>query len=90
MALTNSQYDTIMRGYDRRQYENYRSNAPGPTRFMKRFHGSERFRRAMSACSVRQAETTFGRRARRSEDTPSGTTYLVRNGTASEKCRLSR
>ena len=24
MALTNSQYDTIMRGYDRRQYENYR------------------------------------------------------------------
>lgn len=55
MALTNSQYDTIMRGYDRRQYENYRRQCAGPTRSTKSFLGSERFRKlCLPAASARR------------------------------------
>ena len=59
MALTNSQYDTIMRGYDRRQYENYRRQCARTDEIYKKFPRIREIQEAMSACSIRQAERLF-------------------------------
>ena len=49
MALTNSQYDTIMRGYDRRQYENYRRQCARTDEIYKKFPRIREIQEAMSA-----------------------------------------
>ena len=54
MALTNSQYDTIMRGYDRRQYENYRRQCARTDEIYEKFPRIREIQEAMSACSIRQ------------------------------------
>ena len=59
MALTNSQYDTIMRGYDRRQYENYRRQCARTDEIYEKFPRIREIQEAMSACSIRQAERLF-------------------------------
>ena len=59
MALTNSQYDTIMRGYDRRQYENYRRQCARTDEIYEKFPRIREIQEAMSACRIRQAERLF-------------------------------
>lgn len=56
MALTNSQYDSIMRSMTADNMRITGSNVPGLMRFMRRFHGSGRFRRPCLPAAVRQAE----------------------------------
>lgn len=56
MALTNSQYDSIMREYDRRQYENYRQQCARIDEIYEKIPRIREIQEAMSSCSVRQAE----------------------------------
>lgn len=56
MALTNSQYDSIMREYDRRQYENYRQQCARIDEIYEKIPRIREIQETMSSCSVRQAE----------------------------------
>ncbi|MCC8140052.1 MAG: ATP-binding protein [Lachnospiraceae bacterium] len=59
MPLSNSQYDAIMRGYDRRQYEHYREQLARIDEIYARFPRVREIQEEVSACSVRQAEQLF-------------------------------
>ena len=54
MALTNSQYDTIMRGYDRRQYENYRRQCARTDEIYEKFPRIREIQEALPAASARR------------------------------------
>ena len=56
MALTNSQYDSIMREYDLRQYENYRQQCARIDEIYEKIPRIREIQETMSSCSVRQAE----------------------------------
>lgn len=91
MALTNSQYDTIMRGYDRRQYENYRRQCARTDEIYEKFPRIREIQEAMSACSIRQAERLFDEEPDALEILRSGTVLPAgRKRTDPEKSRLSR
>lgn len=59
MPLTNSQYDSIMRGYDRRQYRNYRLQCARTDEVYEQIPRVREVDEQISACSVRQAERMF-------------------------------
>lgn len=59
MALTNKQYDAIMRGYDRRQYQNYRKQCARVDEVYQRIPRVQEIEENISACSVRQAEKMY-------------------------------
>lgn len=59
MALTNKQYDAIMRGYDRRQYQNYRKQCARVDEVYQRIPRVQEIEESISACSVRQAEKMY-------------------------------
>lgn len=59
MALTNSQYDTIMRGYDRRQYENYRRQCARTDEIYEKFPRIREIQEAMVCLQHPPGGTTF-------------------------------
>jgi DNA replication protein DnaC len=59
MALTNKQYDAIMRGYDRRQYQNYRMQCARIDEIYEKIPRIREIEESISSCSVRQAEKMF-------------------------------
>ena len=56
MPLTNKQYDTIMREYDRRQYQNYRLQCTRIDQIYEQIPRIREIDSEISACSLRQAE----------------------------------
>lgn len=59
MALTNKQYDAIMRGYDRRQYQNYRRQCARVDEIYQLIPRVREIEETISSCSVRQAEKMY-------------------------------
>lgn len=59
MALTNKQYDAIMRGYDRRQYQNYRRQCARVDEVYEKIPRIRQIMEEISSCSVRQAEKMY-------------------------------
>ena len=56
MPLTNKQYDTIMREYDRRQYQDYRLQCTRIDQIYEQIPRIREIDSEISACSLRQAE----------------------------------
>lgn len=59
MALTNKQYDAIMRGYDRLQYQNYRQQCTRVDEVYQKLPRIQEIAESISSCSVRQAEKMY-------------------------------
>jgi DNA replication protein DnaC len=59
MPLTNKQYDAIMRGYDRRQYQNYRQQCARVDEIYEKLPRIRELEESISSCSLRQAERIF-------------------------------
>lgn len=59
MPLTNKQYDAIMRGYDRRQYRNYRQQCARQDEIYERIPRIREIDESISSCSLAQAEKVF-------------------------------
>lgn len=59
MPLTNKQYDAIMRGYDRRQYQNYRRQCANTEEIYRKIPRIREIQESISSCSLRQAERVF-------------------------------
>lgn len=59
MPLTNKQYDTIMRGYDHRQYRNYRQQCARQDEIYKKIPRIREIDESISSCSLAQAEKVF-------------------------------
>lgn len=59
MPLTNSQYDTIMRGYDRRQYQNYRQQCARQDEIYAQIPRIREIEESISSVSLQQAEKAF-------------------------------
>jgi len=59
MALTNKQYDAIMRGYDRRQYQNYRRQCARVDEIYQKLPRIREIMESISSSSVRQAEKMY-------------------------------
>ncbi|MCC8163510.1 MAG: ATP-binding protein [Lachnospiraceae bacterium] len=59
MPLSNSQYDAIMREYDRRQYRHYREQLARTDEIYARFPRIREIQEEVSACSVQKAEQLF-------------------------------
>ncbi|MCD8250329.1 MAG: ATP-binding protein [Lachnospiraceae bacterium] len=59
MPLSNRQYDAIMRGYDRRQYQHYREQLARIDEIYARFPRVREIQEEVSACSVQRAEQLF-------------------------------
>lgn len=59
MPLTNKQYDAIMRGYDRRQYQNYRRQCANTDEIYRKIPRIREIQESISARSLRQAERVF-------------------------------
>ena len=56
MPLTNQQYDAIMRGYDRRQYQNYRLQCARQDEIYKKIPRIRSLDERISSCSLAHAE----------------------------------
>lgn len=61
MPLTNKQYDTIMREYDRRQYQDYRLQCTRIDQIYEQIPRIREIDSEISACSLRQAERMIDR-----------------------------
>lgn len=61
MSLTNRQYDAIMRGYDSRQYQNYRTQCARTDEIFQKIPRIQEIEEAVSSISVRQAEKLIDR-----------------------------
>ena len=59
MPLTNKQHDAIMRGYDRRQYLNYRQLCARQDEIYQKIPRIRKIEESISSCSLRQAEKLF-------------------------------
>lgn len=59
MPLTNRQYDAIMRGYDRRQYQNYREQCARTDEIYHKIPEIRRIDEAVSDSSIKHAEQIF-------------------------------
>ncbi len=59
MPLTNKQHDAIMRGYDRRQYLNYRQLCARQDEIYQKIPRIREIEESISSCSLRQAEKLF-------------------------------
>jgi DNA replication protein DnaC len=59
MPLTNKQYDAIMRGYDHRQYQNYRLQCTRTDEIYEKIPRIREIEESISTCSIRQAERMF-------------------------------
>ena len=60
MALTNKQYDSIMRSYDRRQYQNYRRQTACREEIYQKIPKIREIEESISSLSVGQAEKICG------------------------------
>ncbi len=56
MPLTNRQYDAIMRGYDRRQYQNYRRQCARKDEIYEKLPRVREIEESISSVSLRQTE----------------------------------
>ncbi|MCI9658442.1 MAG: ATP-binding protein [Lachnospiraceae bacterium] len=56
MSLTNRQYDTIMRGYDHRQYRNYRIQCARREEIYKKLPRIQKVEEEISSCSLSHTE----------------------------------
>lgn len=56
MPLTNQQYDTIMRGYDRRQYQNYRTQCVRREEIYEKIPRIREIEETISSCSLAHAQ----------------------------------
>lgn len=61
MALTNRQYDAVMRGYDSRQYQNYRAQRARIEEIYQKIPRIQEIEEAIASVSVRQAEKLIDR-----------------------------
>lgn len=61
MALTNRQYDAVMRGYDSRQYQNYRAQRARIEEIYLKIPRIQEIEEAIASVSVRQAEKLINR-----------------------------
>lgn len=59
MPLTNKQYDAIMRGYDRRQYQNYRLHCARQDEIYAKIPRIREIEQSISSCSLKYAERVF-------------------------------
>lgn len=59
MSLTNKQYDAIMRGYDRRQYRNYRQQCARQDEIYEKIPRIREIDESVSSFSLMQAEKVF-------------------------------
>ena len=59
MPLTNKQYDSIMRGYDRRQYQNYREQCARTDEIYQKIPRIREIDETVSASSLQHAEQIF-------------------------------
>ncbi|MCI8430437.1 MAG: ATP-binding protein [Lachnospiraceae bacterium] len=66
MPLTNKQYDAIMRGYDRRQYRNYREQRARTEEIYEKIPRIREIDEAVSASSLSHAEQIFSLQERAS------------------------
>lgn len=68
MSLTNKQYDAIMRGYDRRQYQNHREQCARLDEIYEKIPRIREIQESISSCSIRQAERMFDKDPHALED----------------------
>ena len=61
MPLTNQQYDAIMRGYDRRQYQNYRTQRRRTEEVLSRLPQIGALEERISSCSLEHAQRLIAR-----------------------------
>lgn len=59
MALSNKQYDKIMRDYDRKQYQNYRQQRQRMDEIYEKIPRIQEIEEAISSCSLAHAEKIF-------------------------------
>lgn len=59
MPLTNKQYDTIMQGYDRRQYKNYRQQCARQDEIYQKLPRIREIDEDISSCSISQAQRIY-------------------------------
>lgn len=63
MPLTNKQYDAIMRGYDRRQYRNYRQQCIRQDEIYRKLPRIREIEESISSCSISQAQRIYERQS---------------------------